>query len=827
MFKKATARQLLSVSGLFILVWQTALGQEIWNGHTYLPGPLPVRKIEKNMDTGVLGKMDEHLLVYDARSKVLRSPELTPKATSFPHASSTQSWPGSFQSFPLLPEKAFSSLQKVEDLSVAPWRMQVKLFVTGADGQRYTCSGTLIDPEYVLTACHCLFSSRKGGWAQEVEVVPAYEQGNAPYGSALMEEALVWEEWIENRNYSGDMAVMKLDRPIGAITGWLGYGFRSEDAFFKDNTFHNPSYPASSPYDGQALYSWTGDFDYLYGKTLAYHKNLAYAGQSGSGTFFWEKERSAVVLSVLSHGTPEPNPFTGHVRMTKEKFLDIRSYIEESRSSELDVMPLYVQTPQSSYQTTEPFNQCRFVLYNTSNEDFDQPLEVVLELLDKNGRMLELGRTTVESVQLEAGKSQVVALQDLGWAWPQTIQSGDYALAVRLLLKDAQLSNNLSAASEQKLIYIEKEEKVDFVKISPQELEIKAQGGAYSLQLSTHSDLNWEIHALVDWITVTPSSGKGNADIQLEVGPYTGAEQRATSLLAMAGSAETEVQLIQQSDLAVDEIVLSPGWNLISLDVDPIDNRVAEVIKGLKPGNLIQVNGIDNGKYQYYRPANSEEANSLKVFKPGAAYWIQLKEADVLIARGRPIEEDFPVQLQTGRNLVAYIPQEPQRPQLFFKEMMDAGRLKYIIAFEKGKSLRFDPANPAGSSLQWLENGKGFWVEIASENAALQDMELMPALPAASRAQGLFSLNKELNYHIRQFSADDIFYIQINNQQKGTLLLMISDLNGRTLKEQRLPLRQRGEALFPLTYEGLLSPYLVLSLFFNQQHIDSRVYLND
>jgi shikimate 5-dehydrogenase len=50
MFKKATARQLLSVSGLFILVWQTALGQEIWNGHTYLPGPLPVRKIEKNMD---------------------------------------------------------------------------------------------------------------------------------------------------------------------------------------------------------------------------------------------------------------------------------------------------------------------------------------------------------------------------------------------------------------------------------------------------------------------------------------------------------------------------------------------------------------------------------------------------------------------------------------------------------------------------------------------------------------------------------------------------------------------------------------------------------
>jgi hypothetical protein len=530
---------------------------------------------------------------------------------------------------------------------------------------------------------------------------------------------------------------------------------------------------------------------------------------------------------VLSHGTPEPNAFTGHVRLTEEKFLDIASYMDESKSADLDLMPLYVQTPQPAYQTTAPFNECSFVLYNTSHKKFDQLLEVALELLDETGQVIELGTSMLESVQLDAGKSQVIALKNLGWNWPAEIASGEYALAVRLLLEDAQPANNLSAASDQTRLYIEKVEENDFVKISPQELQVAAGGGEVTLRLNTPADLNWEIHLPVDWIAIDPSSGKGAADIQLKVGPHAGAEQRVASLLAVAGSAETEVHLIQQSDLAVDEIVLSPGWNLISLDVQPIDNRVAEVIKGLKPGNLVQVNGINNGTYQYYRPAQPEGSNSLKEFKPGAGYWIQVKEADVLIVRGHPIAEDFPIRLQTGRNLVAYIPQAPQRPEQFFKEIIEAGRLKYIIAFQNGKSLRFNPANPSGSSLRWLENGRGYWVETAPPYSALRITEWMPVLPAETSAHALFPNGKGLEYDIKHFSMDDTFYLQINNQQECTLLLMISDLNGRLLKEQRLPLRQGEEAWFPLTYEGLLSPYLVLSLFFNQQHIDSRVYLND
>jgi hypothetical protein len=121
------------------------------------------------------------------------------------------------------------------------------------------------------------------------------------------------------------------------------------------------------------------------------------------------------------------------------------------------------------------------------------------------------------------------------------------------------------------------------------------------------------------------------------------------------------------------------------------------------------------------------------------------------------------------------------------------------LLLKKGKSLRFDPANPAGSSLQWLENGKGYWVEIASENAALQDMELMPVLPAASRAQGLFSLNKELNYHIRQFSATIFLH---TNKQSAKGYFTVNDFRPKRAYAQRATTATAAER------GGLVPPYI-------------------
>lgn len=827
MFKKATSRQLLSVSSLFILVWHTALGQELWKGYSYLPDPLPIRKIEKNKDTGVLGKQDGQVFVFDMRSQKLRSPDLRPGMKPSFSSAQSQSWPDSFRSFSPPSEKVFSSLQKVNDSSSAPWRMQVKLFVTAANGKRFSCSGTLIDAAHVVTASHCIFSRQKGGWATNVEVVPAYDAGQAIYGSALMEEALVWENWVDHQNYKDDLAIVRLDRPIGAITGWLSFGYQLDDSFFRRESFHNPGYPASGPYDGQHLYSWRGSFDYFYGKELLYHKNQAYAGQSGSTSFVWKEGKSPVLFSVLSHGVAGSTPFTGHVRLTAKKFAEIQEYINQSRRPELDLMPLYVKTRKDAYHAGESFDDLSFVLYNLSKQSFREDLKLAVELFDEAGNAYELGQKKLESISLEKGKSQTIHLEGLNWSWPQNLGSGTYALAVRLLLEDDQVENNLSAASDRTLIRLEKKENPAFLELSTSEFTMAAEGDVQWLRLTTSADQDWKIIQLVDWLDVAPAQGRGSRDVKITVVPYSGTARQTTSLLVIAGDIEKEVLVVQESLLHTDEIVLTPGWNLISLDVIPENTRVEAVFAGLKPGNLLQVNGIENGKYQYFRPGNAPEANTLKEFIAGAGYWVQVKTEDVLIVRGQAIAENFKRSLHPGRNLIAYIPQFPQLVSTYFEDLIEEGRLKYVVEYENGKSYRFSPSNPEGSSLKEMSNGKGYWVELEPAQSALQtlvsaELEPMRPLPVPLR-----NMNSPIHYDIQHLAFDHTFLINIKNQQKGTLLLMISDINGRVLKKKQWTFGQEEQVSFPLTYGPIFSRQLILTLFFNQQHLNSRVYLND
>ena len=100
------------------------------------------------------------------------------------------------------------------------------------------------------------------------------------------------------------MGYIKLDKPIGALTGWFGYGYDNNHSLFTKNYFHNPGYPAESPYNGQLMYYWYGRYDSA--KThILYHKDRSYGGQSGSGSYYIDRSDSQnyqrYVYSVLSH----------------------------------------------------------------------------------------------------------------------------------------------------------------------------------------------------------------------------------------------------------------------------------------------------------------------------------------------------------------------------------------------------------------------------------------------------------------------------------------------------------------------------------------------
>ncbi len=174
--------------------------------------------------------------------------------------------------------RVFLPLDIVNDPNALPWRMTVKFSNT---------TGILIDPYHVLTAGHAVSMNQAFG---NVKFTPAYSQDDSPYGFAYPEYVYMFTAYTSTA--ATDLAIVKLDRPIGALTGYTGYGYNNDQSFYlSQQIFLNPSYPSAGLFDGNNLYNWKGKADYIT-NDFAYSIRNGVVGMSGSG------------LTTYVNGTP-------------------------------------------------------------------------------------------------------------------------------------------------------------------------------------------------------------------------------------------------------------------------------------------------------------------------------------------------------------------------------------------------------------------------------------------------------------------------------------------------------------------------------------------
>lgn len=87
------------------------------------------------------------------------------------------------------------------------------------------CTGTMISPFHVLTAGHCVYDVSKKTFAQNVTFSPARKGRLNPFGTVRVTSYVVHPRYVAFGDANSDLAVLRLESPIGLRTGWFGIDF--------------------------------------------------------------------------------------------------------------------------------------------------------------------------------------------------------------------------------------------------------------------------------------------------------------------------------------------------------------------------------------------------------------------------------------------------------------------------------------------------------------------------------------------------------------------------------------------------------------------------
>jgi len=262
--------------------------------------------------------------------------------------------------------RRFTSLMAANQITTYPRRAMVKVLFSGRGGN-YSCSGTLIDRNLVITAGHCVYDYDNREMFSDFVIIPAYDYyaaNSEPFGRSGATRAMWWLDYSRYADYSYDIGLIKLRTPLGDYTGWLGYGYHPSCNFLTNNTFHNYSYPGEE-YQSRQMYYRYGSFDEcvnFIGTTNPYKMarawNRGIPGQSGSAAYSKNNEGNRYVYGVHSTGDHRQANFA---RINDNQFDQIKTFKASDNAAEKAELLLLCATRvhdywfygQSRYETAD------------------------------------------------------------------------------------------------------------------------------------------------------------------------------------------------------------------------------------------------------------------------------------------------------------------------------------------------------------------------------------------------------------------------------------------------------------------------------------------
>jgi V8-like Glu-specific endopeptidase len=209
---------------------------------------------------------------------------------------------------------------KINTTTTFPWRAICSLKITADDNSQWIGTGWLVGPRTLITAGHCIYIHRRGGWVKNIEVIPGRNGSSRPYGSCVATAFRSVKGWTQNKKRTHDYGAIILPATCryGDQLGFFGYGNYSDSTL--TNLMVNLSgYPGDKPAGTQWFHARR--IQSVSSRVLTYDIDTA-GGQSGSPV--WQlKDGNRYAVGIHTNGSQSGNSAT---RIVKAVFDNIKNW---------------------------------------------------------------------------------------------------------------------------------------------------------------------------------------------------------------------------------------------------------------------------------------------------------------------------------------------------------------------------------------------------------------------------------------------------------------------------------------------------------------------
>ncbi len=152
----------------------------------------------------------------------------------------------------------------------------------------------------------------------------------------------------------------------------------------------------------------------------------------------------------------------------------------------------------------------------------------------------------------------------------------------------------------------------------------------------------------------------------------------------------------------VQIIPLNEGWNLISASVSPVNESFPQTISALRRAEHLLIAKDEMGRFC----VPSLNFNNIPPWNVAKGYFCKLSTPDSLIIIGEPINENQPLPLHRGWNLIAYHPRVELTPDSAFRRIRDV-----LEIARDGRGRFYIPAQ-GFSNMGTLKRGYGYQLKL-------------------------------------------------------------------------------------------------------------------